>query len=134
MSSGVLVWWTALCAVSVFNVCGWRLSAAALTRRQAFTEPGLQRFQRWQLLLSAVYVVGCGFRSILPRADVQRMGLFDSWMSSVLVGRSVATVAELCFMAQWAILLHHISKERGVHFGVVVSWLLVPLIVVAEIS
>jgi hypothetical protein len=50
----------------------------------------------------------------------------------VLVGRSVATVAELCFMAQWALLLNKLSKDAGLRFGVVVSWLLVPLIVVAE--
>jgi hypothetical protein len=54
-------------------------------------------------------------------------------MSSVMVGRSVATVAELCFVAQWALLLHMFSKESQVRLGVVVAWLLVPLIVVAEI-
>jgi hypothetical protein len=84
-------------------------------------------------LLSAVYVIGCAFRSILPRADVQRIGLFDSWVSSVLVGRSVATVAELCFMAQWALLLNHIAKDARARFWIVLSWLLVPLIVVAEV-
>jgi len=34
-------------------------------------------------LLSAVYVFGCAFRSILPRADVQRICLFNTWLSSV---------------------------------------------------
>ena len=55
------------------------------------------------LLLCAGYVFGCAFRSVLPRADVQRICLFDTWLSSVVIGRSVATVAELCFAAQWAI-------------------------------
>jgi hypothetical protein len=129
---GVLVWWTALCVVAILNVCCWRLSAVAIARRRASAEPSEYSFQQWQLVLSAVYVVGCGFRSILPRADVQRIGLFDSWASSVMVGRSVATIAELCFVAQWALLVHHISKDAGSRLGVIVSWLLVPLIVIAE--
>jgi hypothetical protein len=133
MSSGVLVWWSGLCSVSVLNICGWRLSAAALARRKADAEQAAYLFQRRQLVLSAVYVFGCAFRSILPRADVQRIGLFDSWVSSVMVGRSVATVAELCFIAQWALLLHLIAKEAHANFWLVLSWLLVPLIVVAEV-
>jgi hypothetical protein len=132
LSSGVFLWWCALCAISILNVCGWRLSAAALARRKATAHPAIYSFQRRQLLLSAVYVLGCAFRSVLPRADVQRIGLLDSWASSVLVGRSVATVAELCFMAQWALLLHRAAKEGEARLLLVVSWLLVPLILVAE--
>src|SRR5262249_20478436 len=88
--------------------------------------------QKWQLLLSAVYVLGCCFRSLFPRADVQRLGLIDSWLSSVLVGRAVATAAELCFVAQWAILLHTAARDSNSRFGVAVAWLLVPLLAVAE--
>jgi hypothetical protein len=132
-SGRVAAWWAALGAVSVFNVCCWRVAAAALGRQRESVEPDLYRFQCRQLLLSAVFVLGCGFRSILPRADVQRMGLIDSWVSSVMVGRSVATVAELCFMAQWALLLNLLAREAGSRFGVVVSWLIVPLIAVAEV-
>jgi hypothetical protein len=133
MSRGVVVWWTALCAVSLLNLCGWRHAAAALERRKANVEPAMYRLQRRQLLLSAVYVLGCGFRSILPRADVQRLGLVDSWVSSVMVGRSVATLAELCFMIQWALLLHACARDTGAKSALVISWLLVPLIVVAEV-
>jgi hypothetical protein len=133
VSSGVIVWWAGLCAITILNVCGWRISAAMLARRKDAVAPAIFAFQRWQLLLSAVYVLGCGFRAILPRADVQRFSLFDSWMSSVMVGRSVATVAELCFVMQWALLLHLIARDKGVRFVDVVSRLLVPLIVVAEI-
>jgi hypothetical protein len=133
ISPGVQVWWSSLCAVSVFNICVWRLAAAALVRRKATADPAIYVFQRRQLVLSGVYVLGCAFRSILPRADVQRIGLFDSWVSSVMVGRSVATVAELCFIAQWALLLHRIARDAESRSGVVVAWLLVPLIGVAEV-
>ena len=132
-SSGVATWWTLLCAVGVINLCSWQRSARALAQRRADTEPSFYIFQRWQLLLSAVFVLGCGFRSLFPRADVQRLGLIDSWLSSVLVGRSVATAAELCFMAQWAILLYHVARDVGSRLAMTLAWLIVPLISIAEV-
>jgi len=44
------------------------------------------------------------------RADVQRITLVESWLSSVLVGRTVATKAELCFASQWANLLETFAR------------------------
>jgi hypothetical protein len=83
-------------------------------------------------LLSAAYVFGCAFRSFLPRADVQRICLFDTWLSSVVVGRSVATVAEISFAAQWAIVLHKLGTMTGADTAVNAAWTIVPLIVVAQ--
>ncbi len=99
-SSGVAAWWTVLCAVAVINACGWHWTAHRVARQSATADAPAGRFRRRQLRLSAVFVLGCGFRSLIPRADVQRFGLIDSWVSSVLIGRSVATAAELCFVAQ----------------------------------
>ena len=84
------------------------------------------------LLLCAAYVFGCAFRSFLPRADVQRICLFDTWLSSVVIGRSVATVAEVCFAAQWAIVLWQLGGIAGVDTTVTIAWAIVPLIVVAQ--
>ena len=75
---------------------------------------------------------GCAFRSILPRADVQRICLFDTWLSSVMVGRSVATVAELCFAVQWAIVLRELSQMSHSDTGKNIARLIVPLIALAE--
>lgn len=133
MTNGVVVWWVALCTLSVVNLCVWRLSATAVTQHRDAVDDADYRFQKWQLILSAIYVAGCAFRSVLPRADVQRIGLFDTWLSSVFVGRSVATVAEMCFMAQWAMLLHRVSRAANLRFGVIFAWALVPMITVAEI-
>jgi hypothetical protein len=132
-SSGVVMWWTVLCAMGVVNFCCWQRCARALTGRKTIAHPSFYTFQRWQLVLSAVFVLGCGFRSLFPRADVQRLGLIDSWLSSVLVGRSVATAAELCFMAQWALLLHHVAHDARSRLAAAISWLIVPLIAVAEV-
>ncbi|HMH72351.1 MAG TPA: hypothetical protein VK554_08625 [Bradyrhizobium sp.] len=84
------------------------------------------------LLLCAAYVFGCAFRSLLPRADVQRICLFDTWLSSVVVGRSVATVAEICFAAQWAIILHQLGTMTGADTTLNAAWVIVPLILIAE--
>jgi hypothetical protein len=84
------------------------------------------------LLLCAGYVFGCAFRSLLPRADVQRICLFDTWLSSVMVGRSVATVAEMCFAAQWALMLHQLGTMTGAGTTLSVAWVIVPLILIAE--
>jgi hypothetical protein len=85
-----------------------------------------------QLFLSAGYVFGCAYRSALPVYDVQRLCLFDSWMSSVIVGRTVATFAELCFVTQWAVLLWQISRITGSRGGQTTALALVPLIAIAE--
>jgi hypothetical protein len=68
----------------------------------------------------------------LPRADVQRICLFDTWLSSVFVGRSVATVAEICFVAQWAIILRHLAGTAQSTTARNIANVIVPLIVLAE--
>ncbi len=128
----VVSWWYCLCAVGAFNVAAWSLSARALTRRQGVLPDEVYRLRRLQLGLSAVYVFGCAFRSAFPVYDVPRICLFNVWLSSVIVGRSVATVAELCFVAQWALMLHEISRAARSVVGRVASLAAVPLIAVAE--
>jgi hypothetical protein len=81
--------------------------------------------RRSLLWLSAIYVFGCGFRSALPMIDVPRLCLHDTWLSYIAVGRSVATVAELAFAVQWALLLREAGATRA-------SRAVVPLIAVAE--
>jgi hypothetical protein len=121
-----------LCAVGALNILAWSASAAVLRRRQAALPVDTYAAHRVQLLLSAGYVFGCAFRSFLPVYDVPRICLFDTWLSSVIVGRSVATFAELCFVAQWALMLRAASRATGSGVGLAVSAAIVPLIAVAE--
>ena len=110
-SNPVAWWWSLLTLVSGINIAAWcwlysSLQSPALMRganlwsmlgaplranagtaeqlgagisETAVHAPGLELM----LLLSAAYVFGCAFRSFLPRADVQRICLFDTWLSSV---------------------------------------------------
>ncbi len=134
MSGDLLLWWSALCAAAGFNILAWAASAWALQRRAASATPEVRRVRRRVLWLSAVYVLGCGFRSVLPMIDVPRMCLHLTPVSYIAVGRSVATVAELCFAAQWAIVLGEAGANADSGFATRVARLLIPLIVVAEIS
>ena len=140
-------WWGLLTLVSGANIAVWFLlyrqfheqpagslgsaSGIELMLLQAGS-PGSASGIELMLLLCAAYVFGCAFRSFLPRADVQRICLFDTWLSSVAVGRSVATVAEICFAAQWAIILHQLGTMTGSDTTVNVAWVIVPLILIAE--
>ncbi len=124
-------WWGLLTLVSGANIAVW-----FLLYRQLHEQPtgslGSTSGIELMLLLCAAYVFGCAFRSFLPRADVQRICLFDTWLSSVVVGRSVATVAEICFAAQWAIILHQLGTMTGADTTLNAAWVIVPLILIAE--
>ncbi len=133
MEENTLIWWMSMCAVSVLNIGAWVVSAARVHHRQDGLSPDMRSYVRLQLLLSAGYVAGCAYRSVLPVYDVQRLCLVDSWMSSVIVGRSVATFAELCFAAQWALLLRRTAQRTGSDAGRWLSRCIVPMIVVAEV-
>jgi len=124
-------WWCLLTLVSGTNIAIWFLLYHQLVERptgrlDSTSGIGLM------LVLCAAYVFGCAFRSFLPRADVQRICLFDTWLSSVVVGRSVATVAEICFAAQWALVLYQLGMMTGADTTLTIAWVVLPLIVVAE--
>ena len=129
-SNPVAWWWALLTLVSGVNIGLWFL----LYRRfHALPAGGLDSADvQFMLLLCAAYVFGCAFRSVLPRADVQRICLFDTWLSSVVIGRSVATVAEVSFAAQWAMVLSLLGGMAGVDSALTAAWVIVPLIVVAQ--
>jgi len=124
-------WWAFLTLASSANIALWFLlywEFYGQAVKSANSAPGMQLM----VFLSAAYVFGCAFRSVLPRADVQRICLFDTWLSSVVVGRSVATVAEMCFAMQWTITLYQLANIAAVDTTLYVAWAVVPLILVAQ--
>lgn len=129
-SNPVAWWWGLLSLVSSVNIAIWLLLFREFYKHP--TGAGGASGIELMLLLCAAYVFGCAFRSFLPRADVQRICLFDTWLSSVVVGRSVATVAEISFSAQWAIILSRFGETAGADATVSASLMIVPLIVIAQ--
>jgi hypothetical protein len=124
-------WWSLLTLVSAINIAAW-FSLYHYLQKPRTGDLGSTSGIELMLLLCAAYVFVCAFRSFLPRADVQRICLFDTWLSSVMIGRSAATVAEVCFAAQWAIALHQLGTMTGADTTLNAAWVIVPLILIAE--
>jgi hypothetical protein len=120
----------------VINCIVWCFAARSLqrTRPSQDSEQATYAARRTQLLLALVYVLVCAFRSFLPRADVQRICLVDTSLSSVFVGRTVATVAELCFAMQWGLFIQKSGEALRDHTVRNIGRVLFPMIVWAEIA
>lgn len=120
-------WWQLICAVSVGNIVLWSLAAQGLLWES-------DGYRSQQLALSGLFVAACAFRSFLPRVDLERMCFWDVPLSSVVVGRTVATVAELCFAWQCALLLFKLSALTGSSAIGAIGLAVLPIIVVAELA
>jgi hypothetical protein len=130
-SNPVARWWGLLTVVSGANIGLWFLLYHQLPAKPTGALDGAPGAEL-MLFLGAVYVFGCAFRSFLPRADVQRICLFDTWLSSVVIGRTVATAAEICFAVQWALVLYQFGTMTGADTTLNAARVVVPLILVAE--
>jgi len=124
-------WWGFLTLVSGANIAAWFVLYREFQNSPLGGASGPADTQS-MLLLCAAYVFGCAFRSVLPRADVQRICLFNTWLSSVMIGRTVATIAEVCFAAQWVIIMGQLGRMTGADTTVNASLAILPLIVIAE--
>ena len=119
-------------AIAVFNLVMLFISRKMLLKKLPNMSQMVQKVRNYQFLLATIYTIGCGFRSILPRGDVRRIVLVDHWISAIAIGRSVATIAELAFVAQWAFLLHEIGKGTRDYGVLSISKMIVPMIFIAE--
>lgn len=130
--SVVYSWWVILSAVSIVNIGVWIYLLICFVQRKCVIHSELHLWRKWIFWLSGVYVFVCAFRSFLPRIDIERVCLVQTWLSNMFVGRSLATIAELSFIVQCAILLREIGIGAGVRYVVLVSGILVPIVVIAE--
>jgi hypothetical protein len=130
-SNPVAIWWSFLIILSAGNIAVLLALHSRFRKTNIARRTGAMAIEPL-LLLCAAYVFGCAFRSLLPRADVQRICLFDTWLSSVFVGRSVATVAKVCFVIQWAIVLRALANVANADTTRNISKTIVPLVVLAE--
>lgn len=132
MSWALIFWSAGLAVLAAINLLLWARAAARLKVLSPALPEDMRRTRRLQLWLSAGYVLGCAFRSVIPVYDVPRIALVDSPWASVLMGRSVATIAELCFVAQWALTLREASCITGSVLGRWSARVVLPMIVLAE--
>lgn len=109
-----LAWWRALCILAGANVCLWLIAW--------YTSRGANTYTNWHLALSGVYVFVCAYRSVLPRVDLERLVLVDSFLSSIVLGRTAATVAEICFATQLGLLVHQLGGQAGLPAVQAAAW------------
>ena len=128
-----MIWWSGLCGATAVNIVAWVFAAYQLERRKTQTPTDTYAVRACLLWLAAIYVLGCGFRSVFPMLDVPRICLHDTWISRIIVGRSVATIAELSFAAQLALLLRAAALAANGKLAVAASRLIIPLVSLAEL-
>lgn len=120
------LWWKFLCVTAVINIGVWMWAIVVNSDMQSFSYA--------QPVLSGIYVFVCAFRSFLPRIDLERYCLFDHPLSSVMLGRSLATLAEICFSIQCAMLIYDLGEFVESPTIMFISYTIVPVIVLAQIS
>lgn len=118
------IWWMLLCFTAVVNIMIW---LGAIVMRMDVND-----FSYSQPILSGIYVMVCAFRSFYPRIDLERYCLFDTPISSIVVGRSLATIAETCFSIQCALLIYDLGLLLDSSAITLVAYTIVPIIVLAQ--
>src|SRR5262245_62137899 len=102
-SPGVMLWWRIRSAIGVVNIVAWILLAECFRPAVRLADSRLRREYTLQVILSALFVFGCAYRSFFPFAEGQRFCLSAPPWSNAVVSRAIATVAELAIVAQWAV-------------------------------
>jgi hypothetical protein len=118
-------WWGLLRGVSALNIalllCTW------LWVRPTDTAG-------WVSLVAAGLFVGvCAFRSAFPRVDLERTVMVDHWLSSIVLGRTAATVAEMAFMVQCALYVERLGTHSGMAWLHGIAVAAVVVIAVAQV-
>jgi hypothetical protein len=119
------LWWKFLCFTAVINIFAW---IAAIWMRA-----DMQSFSYSQPMLSGIYVMVCAFRSFYPRIDLERYCLFNTPVSSVVLGRTSATIAEICFSIQSALLIYNLGLLLNSPVIIITSYTIVPIIIIAQV-
>jgi len=119
-----VAWWQALSGIAVLNITLWFAA-----RNGA---PDTLYAQR-QLVLAGVFTFVCAYRTFLPRIDLERWVMVDSGWSSIFLGRAAATVAEVAFAGQCALLLHELASAAGLPFVATAAWGAIPLLALAQV-
>lgn len=114
-----VLWWRLLSAAAALNLALYALTVAVVDHDADYVVP--------HLVLAGIYAVVCAYRSFLPRIDLERFVLVDHFATSVGLGRSAATIAEVSFAAQLALLVHEVGGRAGLPLLQTVA----PLIVVS---
>lgn len=119
------LWWKCLCIIAVINLLLWAFAA--------WFRMDVHHLSLVQIFLSGVYVSTCAFRSFFLRVDLERYCLIDTALSSVALGRTCATIAEMCFSIQCALIIYSLGQTLNSPIIETIAYSIVPLIIFAQI-
>ena len=113
------LWWHLMCCGTYFNVM--LLSTISPTTND----------EKKQKYLSSLFLLSTSIRSLFPRIDVERICYFDTFISTTIVGRTLATVGEVAFSLQISLAMLRLMKELDVRSFV--PYVITPAITVAQV-
>jgi hypothetical protein len=91
------------------------------------------------IFLAFIYTIVCAFRSFWLRKDVEQTCFFDSKISTTLIGRTLATIAEICYTLLIMTVLTNITKDiskltnEKLDNSLFALRIILPIIIIAEI-
>jgi hypothetical protein len=102
----------------------------------------ISKIQSFYFILVAIYVLVCAIRSLWPRLDTKCTCVFNNKISSPLVGRSLATIAEMAFIILIVMItntiLNIVQKSIGnTHFIEtlkILNLMIIPTIFIAQLT
>ena len=115
------IWWLSLTIISLINIYVILLQYKNSNNKKLF-------------ILAFIYVIVNAYRAIWPRIDIERICFFDTKLSTPLIGRFFATIAELCYIKLFIIVLKKIIiKTKYYNYYNVILNIVFICIVIAEI-
>ena len=100
-------WYLALCAVSVFNIIVY--IKILMTKENVKKED--YNYVYWMKVLAFPYVLQCAWRSFFPELYNQRITFWDTPLNSCFIGRGLATIGEVTWIAQCAMGLINATRK-----------------------
>ena len=126
------LWNTSLTSISIINLM--ILGFYCYSNRNSFTTKKIKLTS-----LTSIFVIVCAIRSIWPRCDSNKLCFYNNIISSPLLGRGLATIAEISFSTLLVLITSIIIKDVGnssrlnLNWLNMYNWLLVPLIIIAQV-
>mmetsp|Transcript_54129 Transcript_54129/g.150579 ORF Transcript_54129/g.150579 Transcript_54129/m.150579 type:complete len:369 (-) Transcript_54129:33-1139(-) len=109
--SWAIVWYPAMCVVATLNIVAYILVIVVLGADPAEEDRAVRAYKRRMLVLAAPYVLVCAWRTYFPNQYESRHVWWDTPLSSILLARTMATIAELSWIAQLASALAFCSDQ-----------------------
>merc|ERR1711879_926054 len=99
-----LTWWALQGVAQLLNL----YLMISIIRRKDDKYSNHASKQKW---LCFLYFTSVWIRAVWPRHDINKTCFFDTLISTVIVGRTLATIGELCFITQCKIAVITLSKN-----------------------